>query len=131
MTRRKTAQRRLQQAVATMTHTADVADVVTAFRTEVEMINTLAAEGHARITAANINDNALRLAETRRVETLRKTLARQANELLLSGYQRVGVTGLGRRLAEGYEYVYLPIVGTDGKADETQADVWRKAVSND
>lgn len=129
MTRRPTPKRRVQKAVATMTHTADTADIIETFRQTVGTINAAATEGHARLNA-HINDHAMRLNETRRIEVLRKSIARQANALLLDGYQRVGITPLGKRLSEGYAYEYLPIVGTDGMADTTQADVWRKAVKS-
>lgn len=129
-THTRRAKKRIQKTVASVTHTADTTDVIEAFKSEVALINQLATEGHAAIAQRDINDNALRLAETRRVETLRKVIARRANNLLMTGHQRVGIVPLSKRLAEGYDYVYLPIVGADGMADEAQGDVWRKAVGN-
>lgn len=128
---RKNLKRRVQKTVATVTHTADNEAVISDLLKRVGTLNQLAAKNRTAIQMANINDHAPRLFEVQRLELLRKDHARCRAEWLQNGYKSLGNVPLNRRLPNGYEYQYLPIMRNDGTADEHNAEVWRKAVNGE
>lgn len=127
---RKNLKRRVQKTVATVTHTADNADTIQLLRATIAHINELAIDGRVAIRMADVNNHSIRMNEARRIENMVKLLVRGNNGLKDAGYESLGAIAINKRLPEGYDYRYVPIIRTDGTADEHNAEVWRKAVDH-